>query len=78
MLNYLIEKRDNCYKLTIWEPAPRTMDRTNAFLFKANYTISSPLEAFDLLKLVQGGKLAVRSPVPGQLAKALMSHKKVS
>jgi hypothetical protein len=56
MINYSIEQTGNGYTLTIWEPAPLTGDRVKPFLFKANYIISSPLEAFGLLKLVQGGR----------------------
>ncbi len=56
MINYSIEQIGEGYTLTIWEPAPTTGDRVKPFLFKANYTISSPLEAFGLVKLVQGGK----------------------
>jgi hypothetical protein len=78
MINYLIEPTADGYTLTVWEPAPITSNRVKPFLFKANYIISSPLEAFKLLKLVQGGKKAVRSPVPGQLAKALLMHQKVN
>lgn len=78
MINYLIEQTNDGYKLTIWEPAPRTADRIKPFYFKAHYILESPLEALKLLKVVQGGKAEVRSPVPGQLAKALMSHPHVS
>jgi hypothetical protein len=78
MINYLIEQTSDGYKLTIWEPAPVTADRVKPFYFKAHYSIESPLEALNLLKLVQGGKTEVRSCVPGQLAKALMSHPHVS
>lgn len=78
MINYLIEPTGGGYMLTVWEPAPTTSDRLHPFFFKAKYLISSPLEAFGLLKQVQGGKGAVRSPVPGQLAKALISYQKVS
>ncbi len=74
MINYLIEAIDDGYMLTVWEPAPLTNERVKPFFFKANYIISSPLEAFGLLKLIQGGKGSVRSPVPGQLAKSLMNH----
>lgn len=56
MINYSIEQIGDGYTLTIWEPAPTTNDRVKPFLFKANYTISSPIEAFGLVKLVQGGK----------------------
>jgi hypothetical protein len=78
MIHYLIEQISDGYMLTVWEPAPTNSDRIKPFFFKAHYLIKSPLDAFGLLKLVQGGKKAVRSPVPGQLAKALMSHQNVS
>lgn len=78
MINYLIEPVGDSYKLTVWEPAPLSATRINPFFFKANYIISSPLEAFDILKLLQGGTGAVRSVVPGQLAKALMNYQKAS
>ncbi len=60
MINYSIEQIGENYTLTIWEPAPTTTDRVKPFLFKANYTISSPLEAFGLVKLVQGGKAGIQ------------------
>ena len=60
MINYSIEQTGNGYTLTIWEPAPLTSDRVKPFVFKANYIISSPLEAFGLLKLVQGERGAVQ------------------
>jgi hypothetical protein len=60
MINYSIEQIGESYTLTIWEPAPTTADRVKPFLFKANYTISSPLEAVSLVKLVQGGKVAIQ------------------
>jgi hypothetical protein len=71
MINYLIEPLGDGYTLTVWEPAPLTGDRVKPFVFKANYIIKSPLEAFGLMKVVQGGRLSVKSPVPGQLANAL-------
>ncbi|HEY9632239.1 MAG TPA: hypothetical protein V6D14_02470 [Coleofasciculaceae cyanobacterium] len=76
MINYSIEPNGNSYTLTVWEPTPITADRVNPFIFKANYILNSPLEAFEILKLIQGGSGAVRSSVPGQLAKALMNHQK--
>lgn len=60
MINYSIEQTGNGYTLTIWEPAPLTSDRVKPFVFKANYIISSPIEAFGLLRLVQGGTGAVQ------------------
>jgi hypothetical protein len=60
MINYSIEQTGNGYTLTIWEPAPLTSDRVKPFVFKANYIISSPIEAFGLLRLVQGGRGAVQ------------------
>lgn len=78
MINYSIEQNGNSYMLTVWEPTPITSDRVNPFIFKANYIINSPLEAVELLRLIQGGRGTVRSSVPGQLAKALMSHQKAS
>jgi hypothetical protein len=74
MINYLIQPVGNRYKLIIWEPAPLTPDRVKPFLFKANYITSSPIEAFGLLKQIQSGNVPLRSPVPGQLAKALRSY----
>jgi hypothetical protein len=71
MINYLIEPFGDGYALTVWEPAPVTSDRVKPFVFKANYIIKSPLEAFKLMKVVQGGRLSVQSPVAGQLASAL-------
>lgn len=41
-----------------------TDDRVKPFFFKANYTISSPLEALGLVKLIQGGKGATAKPIP--------------
>jgi hypothetical protein len=78
MINYLIEPTGDGYTLTIWEPAPLTNNRVKPFTFKAKYFIKSPLDAFELLKLVQGGNKAVRSSVPGQLANALLRHQVVS
>lgn len=78
MINYTIEPKEEGYRLTVWEPAPLTSDRVNPFFFKASYLINSPLEAFNLLKLVQGGGTSVRSFVPGQLANALIRHQKTS
>jgi hypothetical protein len=60
MINYSIEQTGNGYTLTIWEPAPLTSDRVKPFVFKANYIISSPIEAYGLLRLVQGGRGAVQ------------------
>ncbi len=78
MINYAIEPKGNGYRLIVWEPAPITSERVKPFLFKASYTISSPIEAFKLLKVVQGGSVSVRSSVPGQLANALLKHQKAS
>ena len=60
MINYSIEQTGNGYTLTIWEPAPLTSDRVKPFVFKANYIISSPIEAFGLLRMVQGGRGVVQ------------------
>ena len=73
MMNYSIEPNGDAYMLTVWEPAPITTDRAKPFVFKANYMISSPLEAFGLLKLIKGGRRAVRSGIPDQLARAAVS-----
>ncbi|HEY9634415.1 MAG TPA: hypothetical protein V6D14_13455 [Coleofasciculaceae cyanobacterium] len=73
MIDYLIEPTSDGYKLTVWEPAPITADRVKPFFFKAHYITQSPLEAFKLLKLIQGGQTGVRSPLSGQLTKAMMT-----
>jgi hypothetical protein len=67
MINYSIEQTGNGYTLTIWEPAPLTSDRVKPFVFKANYIISSPIEAFALLRLVQGGRGAVHKQLVQEL-----------
>jgi hypothetical protein len=56
MINYSIEPKGNGYTLTVWESAPLTEHRTQPFFFKAKYALTSPLEAFGLLRLFQGGK----------------------
>jgi hypothetical protein len=78
MISYSIEPKGNSYLLTVWEPASITPDRVNPFVFKAHYILESPLEAFELLRLIQGGNGTVQSSVPGQLAKAIINHQKVS
>jgi hypothetical protein len=78
MINYSIEQKGNSYELIVWEPTPTTPDRVNPFIFKASYIIDSPLEAVELLRLIQGGNGTVRSSVPGQLAQALINHQKAS
>lgn len=61
MVNYSIVPTGDGYKLTVWEPAPITTDRLKPFAFKVNFIISSPLEAFGLVKLIQGTKVVARS-----------------
>jgi hypothetical protein len=61
MVNYSIVPTGDGYKLTVWEPAPITIDRLKPFAFKVNYIISSPLEALALVKLIQGTKVVARS-----------------
>lgn len=62
MINYSIDKTGNGYTLTVWEPAPLTKQRSQPFFFKAKYALSSPLEAFGLLRLFQGGKAYGKIP----------------
>ena len=54
MLNYSIESSGDRYILTVWEPAQLTTNRVKPFVFKATYTLGSHLEAFGILKLIQG------------------------
>ncbi len=62
MINYSIEPEGNGCKLTVWEPAPITSERAKPFIFKASYSTSSPLEAFNLLRLFQEGKAVAQIP----------------
>jgi hypothetical protein len=62
MINYSIEPRENGCMLIVWEPAPITTKRGQPFIFKAKYIISSPLEAFRLVRLFHEGKAVAQIP----------------
>lgn len=78
MLKYSMQSLKDGYKLTVWEPAPITINRVRPFLFKFMCCVASEEEALEILSKVQACRVVRYQPQVVECALPLVDEQTVN